>query len=245
MEYLRIGEDKNFSNMKNSSDVGQIEISNAVQENWQEILDILCEVAEIPVALIMRLVDPDIEVFVSSRSEGNPYHPGDAEKVWGSGLYCETVIKTRDKLHVPNALADENWKDNPDIKLNMVAYLGFSILFPDGIPFGTLCILDNKPNVFSQKAEKLMIQFRSLIESHLELIYINQILGDKNKRVSDYLAELQALRGIVPICAHCKGIKDEQGAWHPIEYYLVRHPDTQLSHGICPECLKEHYPDFI
>lgn len=50
----------------------------------------------------MRLNDPDIEVFVSSKSEGNPYHVGDREHFWGSGLYCESVIKTQDKLLVPN-----------------------------------------------------------------------------------------------------------------------------------------------
>ena len=110
---------------------------------WQDVVNALADLVEIPSALIMRLADPYIEVFVSSQSDGNPYHPGDKEKVWGSGLYCETVLKTSDKLLIPNALKDEHWKNNPDVKLNMISYLGYPIMFPNGNPFGTICILDN------------------------------------------------------------------------------------------------------
>ena len=222
----------------------KIEVPANIMENWQEISDILARMIGIPAALIMRFTDPDIEVFVSSNSEDNPYHPGDKEKIYGSGLYCETVIKTQDKLLVPDALADVNWKNNPDVKLNMISYLGFPILLPDGKPFGTICVLDNKRNEYSENTEKLMLKFRSLIESHLEIIYMNKNLGDKNKRLTDYLMELQALRGMVPICSNCKSIKDAQGNWYPIEHYLIRHPEADFSHGICPECIKKLYPEF-
>jgi hypothetical protein len=226
------------------SNEATLEVPKDILENWQEILNILAGTIGIPAALIMRFNDPDIEVFVSSKSEGNPYHPGDKEKLYGSGLYCETVIKRQDKLLVPDAVADVNWKNNPDVKLNMVSYLGFPILLPDGKPFGTICILDNKRNEYSENTEKLMLKFRSMIESHLELIYMNQILGDKNKRVTDYLMELQALRGMVSICSNCKRIKDAQGNWHHIDHYLIRHPEAEFSHGICPECMKKVYPEF-
>jgi transcriptional regulator with GAF, ATPase, and Fis domain len=208
------------------------------------VVNILSGVFSVPAALIMRLKKPDIEVFVSSQNEGNPYHPGDKEKVYGSGLYCETVLKTRNKLLVANALADEHWKDNPDVKLNMISYLGFPILMPDGKLFGTICVLDNKQNEYSMTAEKLMLNLRNLIESHLEVIYMNQILGDKNKRLADYLMELQALRGMVSICSNCKSIRDTKNNWHPIEHYLIRHPEADFTHSLCPKCLNTLYPEF-
>lgn len=222
----------------------KLELSTDILKNWQEIVDILADMLKIPAALIMRFIDPAIEVFVSSNSEGNPYHPGGKEVLFGSGLYCETVIKTQDKLLVPDALADANWEKNPDIKLNMISYLGFPILLPNKKPFGTICVLDNNPNKYSKTAEKLMLKFRNLIESHLEMIYMNQILGDKNKRLTDYLMELQALRDLVPICSNCKSIRDNQENWHPIEYYLIRHPEAEFSHSICPKCMKKLYPDY-
>ena len=222
----------------------KIKVPADILANWQDIANILAEIVRIPVALIMRFMDPYIEVFVSSNSECNPYHPGDKEILFGSGLYCETVVKTQDKLLVPDALADANWKNNPDVKLNMISYLGLPIQWPNKTPFGTICILDNKANKYSETTEKLMLKFRSLIESHLEMIYINQSLGDKNRKLTDYLKELQAFRGLVPICANCKSIRDDQDNWHPIEHYLIKHPLADFSHGICPECMKKLYPDL-
>lgn len=222
-----------------------VKLFSRIMKNWQEIADILAEIIGVPAALVMKISNPDIEVFVSSNSKGNPYHPGDKEKLNNSGLYCETVIKTKKKLLVPDALADTKWKHNPDVKQNMISYLGFPILLPDGKPFGTICILDNKSNKYSNVIEKLMLKFRSIIESHLELIYMNHILGDKNKDLKDYLKELRALRGIISICANCKKIKDNKGIWHPVEYYLLHQQKVECSHGICPECKKKLYPELI
>ncbi len=167
----------------------QIQMPDAKLEDWQEMVDILAHIFEIPAALVMRLQEPYMEVFVSSRSNGNPYHPGDREPVWGSGLYCERVIKSRDKLLVPNALKDEHWKENPDIKLNMISYLGFPILLPDGSPFGTICVLDNKENAYSDAFERLMQKFQRLIQSDLEILYTNQMMLEKNRALTDSLSE--------------------------------------------------------
>lgn len=222
----------------------KIEIPPDIMDSWQEISDILAGMIHIPAALIMRFTDPDIEVFVSSNSENNPYKPGDKDKLFDSGLYCETVIKSQDKLLVPDSLCDENWKNNPDVKLNMISYLGFPINYPDGKPFGTICVLDSKHNAYSKTTEILMQKFRNLIESHIEMLYVNKRLGDKNKRLYDYLMELQALRGIVPICSNCKSIRDDQGKWNSIEHFLIKHPEADFTHSICPGCSNKLYPDL-
>ncbi|MBM9536088.1 GAF domain-containing protein [Desulfobulbus alkaliphilus] len=223
----------------------EITIPEDVQNNWQEIVDILTQVCNVPVGLIMRLDESDIEVFVSNRSQDNPYRLGDKEHFQGSGLYCETVINSRGKLLIPDALADENWKNNPDIRLNMISYLGFPVFLPTKKPFGTICVLDNKRNEYSPVVEQLMLKFKDMIESHLELIFLNQALVDENKQLTDYLMELQALRGIVPICSSCKSIRDKEDNWHPVEHYLIRHPEAELSHGICPECVIKLYPEYV
>jgi transcriptional regulator with GAF, ATPase, and Fis domain len=219
----------------------QIEISEEIQAKWQTIVDILSELVNIPAALIMRLVQSDIEVFVSSKSENNPYQPGDHEHFLGSGLYCETVINTNDKLLIPNALADENWKNNPDIKLNMISYLGFPILLPDGKPFGTICVLDSKENAYSGTYESLLKNFRDIIQSELGLIYMNKMLGEKNKELSDYIAEIKTLRGIIPICSNCKKIRDDEGFWIQVEKYIQDHYHAEFSHGVCENCADELY----
>ena len=220
----------------------RVEVPVDARERWQRLLDALALVLEVPAALIMRTTGPHIEVFLSSSSEGNPYRPGDREVMADSGLYCETVLKTQDKLAVPDALADARWRDNPDVKLNMISYLGFPVRWPDDKPFGTICVLDSKPHRHSVGAETVVSGFRDVIESQLAMILVNHLLGDKNRRLTDYLMELQALRGVVGICAHCKSIRDTHGAWHPVEHYLIRHPEADFSHGVCPKCAAELYP---
>jgi len=231
--------------MKENEKSRQLEISEDTLNKWQIIVDIIAELIDIPAALIMRLVESDIEVFVSSQSDNNPYHPGSHEHFLGSGLYCETVIKTNDKLLVPNALTDKKWKNNPDIKLNMISYLGFPILLPDGKPFGTICVLDDKENAYSETYEKLIENFREIIQSQLEVIYMNSVLGEKNKVLSDYLEEMKILRGIVPICSFCKKIRDADGQWSEVESYISKHSEARFSHGCCPECGEKYYGDLL
>lgn len=218
-------------------------IPETVMLGWQELLNLMAEIIGIPAALIMRITGDYIEVFVSSLTEDNPYHPGDKEYLLNSGLYCETVIKTKEKLLVPNALKDEKWKNNPDVKLNMISYLGFPILLPNREPFGTICVLDNKENSYKSSIETLITKFRDMIQYDIELLNMNQSLGDENRKLTDYLIELQALRGIVPICAKCKSIRDKENNWHPIEKYFLNSPETKFTHSLCPTCVKEYYVD--
>ena len=221
-----------------------IEIPSSTLAAWQEIVDIMADIVEVPAGLIMRLNDPNIEVLLASDSEGNPYHPGDKEFFENSGLYCETVVTSRDKLLVPNALKDPDWENNPDVKLNMISYLGFPLLYPDGTPFGTICILDSKENAYSLKFERLLQKFRRLIQSDLEVIHVNRTLGDENRKISDYLKEIQAFRGFVTMCANCKSIRDDNDEWQPIENFLINHPAADFSHTICPVCMRKLYPDY-
>lgn len=220
------------------------EIPEEMIHNWQEIVNLLAELADIPSALVMRYTNPDIGVFVSSETDGNPYKVGDHDVLDKSGLYCETVIKTQKELHIPNALKLEEWKDNPDIKLNMISYLGYPLVYPDNEPFGTICILGSETSTHSVAVEKLMKKFKNLIESHIEISYMNNQLGDEEQKMSDYLQEIKAFRGIVTMCSSCKSIRDEHEHWHQLEEFIDNHPKAQFSHGLCPVCVKKMYPNF-
>lgn len=219
-------------------------IPTAVKEKWQNIVSLISELINVPATLIMRIVESDITVFASNHNKHNPYHIGEKEHLSGSGLYCETVIKTKSGLLVPNALNDEKWKNNPDVKHNMISYLGYPVLYPDGTPFGTICVLDNKENHFSETVEQLIINFREIVQNHLELIYMNSLLGDENKKLADYLNEIKVLRGLLPICTYCKKIRDNEGNWHSMEVFISKHSDAEFSHGICEDCLQKLYPDL-
>jgi PAS domain S-box-containing protein len=136
---------------------------------WQKIINLIAEIFKVPAALIMKAEPSEITVFVSSESEGNPYERGEKARL-NTGLYCETVMETRQRLLVPDALADEKWNANPDIKLGMISYLGLPIAWPSGEIFGTICVLDRKSNSFSDLHERLLVQFRDAIESDLKTL---------------------------------------------------------------------------
>jgi K+-sensing histidine kinase KdpD len=57
--------------------------------------------------------------------------------------------------------------------------------------------------------------------------------------------EIRLLEKILPICGHCKKIRDREDRWHPLDRYIDAHSNVSLSHGICPDCAREHFPDFL
>jgi hypothetical protein len=58
------------------------------------------------------------------------------------------------------------------------------------------------------------------------------------------IEQIKTLRGIVPICANCKKIRDDKGYWQQVEAYVSRHTEAQFSHSVCPNCMKKLYPEF-
>jgi PAS domain S-box-containing protein len=146
-----------------------MQVPAEIMRKWQEILDLLADILDVPSALIMRVEPPNIKVFVSSESKGNPYEPNEVACL-NTGLYCETVMNTGRPLIVPDALQDEAWKSNPDVKLGMISYLGVPISWPDGEIFGTICVLDRKSNEYSDLYLRLLLQWRDVLQADLRSI---------------------------------------------------------------------------
>ncbi len=59
------------------------------------------------------------------------------------------------------------------------------------------------------------------------------------------VTEVVYLRKIIPICMHCKRIRDDEKFWHALEEYMSRYHGVQLSHGLCPECARKFYPEIF
>jgi len=81
-------------------------------------------------------------------------------------------------------------------------------------------------------------------------IYELRVIGLKVRekelqaRVTEAVAKVKVLSGLLPICASCKKVRDDKGYWNQIETYIREHSDTQISHGLCPDCVRKLYPDF-
>jgi DNA-binding response OmpR family regulator len=64
------------------------------------------------------------------------------------------------------------------------------------------------------------------------------------RSLEESLAQVRTLSGLLPICAKCKKIRDDNGYWNQIETYLSAHAPVDFTHGICPECSREMYPEM-
>lgn len=82
------------------------------------------------------------------------------------------------------------------------------------------------------------------VRNHLELKNRRDMLEQRTSELEKALAEIKQLQGIIPICASCKKIRDDQGYWNQLEVYITAHSDAEFSHGICPECCKSLYPEL-
>jgi YesN/AraC family two-component response regulator len=65
------------------------------------------------------------------------------------------------------------------------------------------------------------------------------------KELQQALASIKTLSGLIPICASCKKIRDDQGYWNQLEAYISEHSSAEFSHGICPECAVKIYPNYL
>jgi DNA-binding response OmpR family regulator len=72
----------------------------------------------------------------------------------------------------------------------------------------------------------------------------NAELQAKNEQLQQALDRVKTLSGLLPICANCKKIRDDQGYWQDVAVYIQEHSDADITHGICPQCLQTLYPEY-
>jgi len=77
-----------------------------------------------------------------------------------------------------------------------------------------------------------------------ELGAANCVLQARTEELELALSNVKTLRGLIPICAGCKKIRDDKGYWEQVEMYVVRHSDAKFTHGLCPQCIHKLYPEL-
>ena len=87
-------------------------------------------------------------------------------------------------------------------------------------------------------------ELRARIEVGRRVIDMQDALVTKVEELNHAIEQIKTLRGIVPICAKCKKIRDDQGYWNQLELYVREHTEAEFSHGFCPDCLNHLYPEI-
>lgn len=113
---------------------------------------------------------------------------------------------------------------------------------------GTLCACE----VTGEKARKIKsclacevfqgaIAGDPAVELQELLIILVYNLRENRRRLAETRREVKLLEGLLPICAACKKIRDNEQNWHPLEVYIHDHSMAQFSHGLCPDCLPLYF----
>lgn len=218
--------------IKNGNPFNRKTLTQDVLNEWQNILNDTARILGVPAGLITRVDGEEIEILLSSETDGNPYPAALRSQYPNSGWFCEHTLKSKGLNLIPDALQDSRWKDNAAVvNLHMISYLGMPINRPDGGQFGTICFLDNKQNAHNELHIRLVELIKRMIELSLRIILAQGEIDRRDRLLND-------LSKIFPICSYCKKIREETGKWVSVEKYISDISGAMLSHGICPECYK-------
>ncbi|MFH1114902.1 MAG: response regulator transcription factor [Pseudomonadota bacterium] len=87
-------------------------------------------------------------------------------------------------------------------------------------------------------------ELRARVEVGRRMVQMQEKLAAQVRELRHALEQIKVLEGIIPICSFCKKIRNDQGYWDQVEEYVAKHSEATFSHGICPDCIKKHYPEF-
>ncbi len=204
-------------------------LDTAPEQVFDDYAFLASTICQTPIAL-MSLVDADRQWFKARVGL-------DATETPREYAFCAHTILGTDVMIVEDATHDPRLSNNPlvtgapDIRF----YAGAPLIDGEGNGLGSLCVIDSKPRTLSKEQnDSLQALARQLI-SQLEL-------RRTSAELASALSDIKTLQGLLPICAHCKEVRDDSGFWHSVESYVSTHTDATFSHGICPDCVKIHFP---
>ncbi len=207
-------------------------ILDTPREGWSDdIALIAATITGSPMALI-TFVDHQRQWFKAAIGIPVPETPR-------AGGFCSHTILGTQTLVIEDATGDSRFAEHPfvvgDPRIRF--YAGAPLLDRDGHALGSLCVIDRQPRQLPV-AQRLALE--ALARGVIFYLEQRKVSAD----LAAALTDLKAARDLLPICAHCKSIRDDQGYWRRVEEYFRTHAQTDFSHGICPECIRRHFPSI-
>jgi GAF domain-containing protein len=152
--------------------------------------------------------------------------------------FCAHTLLDNQMVVVRDALGDERFWGNPLVKYEPAIrfYAGAPLITPEGYALGALCVIDRQPRELSEAQRKALLTLARQIVTQLELRRVSFSLAQA-------LEQIKLLEELVPICAYCKGIRNDQGYWTSVEEFIKQHSDVNFTHGVCPDCIRQYFPE--
>lgn len=145
--------------------------------------------------------------------------------------FCSHAIHGNEILEVSNALHDERFHDNPlvtgapDIRF----YAGQPLTTYDGCNLGTLCVIDRVARSLTETQREALTRLGRQVVMQLELRLAR-------RQLQQQLEEIDALSDLLPMCAWCRKVRNDQGYWENVTTFFTKRHHIEWTHGVCPEC---------
>lgn len=202
------------------------------EQDYDDLVDLASNIASCPMAVI-SLVDADRQWFKACL--------GMKERETSREIsFCAHAILTPDQpFIVPDTSKDSRFAENANVTggPGIRFYAGIPLVTDAGVPLGTLCVMDRESRELTPLQMKLLSALTRQVTQLMELRRMTHTLARA-------LEEVKTLEGLLPICCHCKAIKNEQGEWTRLEAYVMRRTGANFTHGFCPDCAKKLYPEW-
>jgi CRP-like cAMP-binding protein len=116
--------------------------------------------------------------------------------------------------------------------------------------FGEMALIDDlvrSASVVAKEETDVLILDQSTLRQEIErypamAFELLRMLSQRIRAIEKTIVD--AIDSLLPICAHCKNIREDDGSWVSIEKYITDHSEAEFSHGLCPDCVKELYPQY-
>lgn len=86
-------------------------------------------------------------------------------------------------------------------------------------------------------------ELHARLRTGVRVVQLEQSLQAKVRELEEAAEHVKELQGMIPICMHCKRIRNQEQIWEKVETYIEHRSDARFSHALCTECLEKHYPD--
>jgi GAF domain-containing protein len=161
----------------------------------------------------------------------------DAESQDGYTLLAQAALLSKEPVIVEDLHKETRFKGSR-LLLDHGVTSGLSTAIQGPIkPFGVLGAHTTRQRRFTQEDGNFIQSVADILAAAIARLETERISQDAQ-------AKMKTLRGLIPICASCKQIRDDRGYWKHIEKYICDHADVRFSHGICPDCFQRLYPDI-
>ncbi|WP_404383308.1 GAF domain-containing protein [Caenispirillum salinarum] len=155
----------------------------------------------------------------------------DASETPREVAFCDHAVRQDDVMVVEDAALDDRFRGNPLVTgvPHIRFYAGALLRTRDGHMLGTLCVIDYRPRTLTAAQRAALVMLARQVMTLLEFRKVSL-------EMADVLDELAELRRLVPVCAWCRNIRDDEGFWHRVDRYIEHHTMHEVTHGICPSC---------